>query len=50
MKKEIKITSRVVYSKECKKCKKVIKGFSKSNLDYNFEQHLGKHERDKSKV
>ena len=43
-----KITSvRIVYSDKCKVCKKKIKGFSESNLEYNMRLHKEKCEKEK---
>lgn len=43
MKKEIK--TRVQYSKDCPECKKAIKGFSESQVEYNLKLHLEKHRK-----
>lgn len=43
-----KITStRIVYSDKCPICKKEIKAFSKSNLEYNMKLHKEKHDKEK---
>ena len=48
MKKTIIKSERTVYSEECKICKKEIKGFSESNLEYNMRLHKEKHDKEKS--
>ncbi len=45
MKKETITSTRTVYLDECSVCKKVIKGFSESNLEYNMRLHKEKHEK-----
>ncbi len=47
MKIETITSSRKVYSDKCKICKKVIKAFSESNLNYNMKLHKEKCEKDK---
>ena len=42
MKKEIIKSERIVYSDKCSNCKKKIKGFSKSNLEWNMRLHKEK--------
>ncbi len=44
-----KITStRIVYSDECLVCKKEIKAFSESSLEYNMRLHKEKHDKEDS--
>lgn len=38
-------TSRKMYSMKCKKCLRVIRAFSESNLEYNMRLHLETHEK-----
>ena len=45
MKKETITSTRTVYSDECSKCKKIIKGFSESNLEYNMRLHKETHNK-----
>lgn len=40
MKKEIETIQRVRYSKNCPICKKSIKGFSESQVNYNLKIHI----------
>lgn len=47
MKKETITSTRIVYSDKCKICKKQIKAFSESNLEYNMKLHKEKCERNK---
>lgn len=46
MKKETITSTRIVYSDKCSICKKIIKAFSESNLEYNMKLHKEKHERE----
>ena len=50
MKKTIIKSERTVYSEECKECKKEIKGFSESNLEYNMRLHKEKHDKVKLQI
>ena len=45
MKKKIIKSERTVYFENCPKCKKEIKGFSESNLEYNMRLHKETHEK-----
>lgn len=49
MKKEKITSTRIVYSEICKHCKKKIKGFSESSLEYNMRLHKEKHDKEKIK-
>lgn len=49
MKKTIIKSERTVYSEVCSICKKEIKGFSESNLEYNMKLHKEKHDKEASK-
>jgi len=44
MKKETITSTRIVYSDKCSICKRKIKGFSESNLEYNMRLHKETHE------
>ncbi len=44
MKKEIVKSERIVYSEKCNICKKEIKGFSETNVEYNMRLHKETHE------
>ena len=48
MKKTIIKSERTVYSENCSVCKKEIKGFSESNLEYNMRLHKEKHDKEKA--
>ena len=48
MKKQIKLKEITQYSKKCPKCNKDIKGYSKSQVEYNLKLHLDKHKREKN--
>jgi len=45
MKIETITSTRKVYSDECPDCKKEIKAFSESNLEYNMRLHREKHKK-----
>lgn len=45
MKKETKQREITQFSEKCPKCKKPIKGFSKSQVEYNLKLHLEKHNK-----
>ena len=47
MKRETITSTRIVYSNECSICKKKIRAFSESNLEYNMRLHKEKHEGEK---
>ena len=40
MKKTTETIERIRYSKNCPKCKREIKGFSESMVEYNLEVHI----------
>jgi len=50
MKKTIIKSERVVYSEPCPSCRKEIKGFSESNLEYNMRLHKEKHDKVKLQI
>lgn len=47
MKKQIIKSERTVYIEKCPICKKEIKGFSKTNLEYNLRLHKETHDKEK---
>ena len=49
MKKQTITSTRTVYSDKCPKCKKEIKAFSESNLEYNMRLHKEKHDKEGAK-
>jgi hypothetical protein len=46
MKKIIEKSQRAAFIEKCNICKKEIKAFSKSNLEYNMRLHKEKHEKE----
>ena len=48
MKKQGITSTRTVYSDECPVCKKEIKAFSESSLEYNMRLHKETHEEKKN--